>query len=52
MRDAELKSRVLRVWEKNLAVYGADMLWDQLNEDGIRVARCTVERLMADLGLQ
>lgn len=52
VRDAELMPQVLRVWEQNLAVYGADKIWDQLNKDGIRVARCTVERLMADLGLQ
>ena len=36
------------MWEQNLAVYGADKMWDQLNKDGIRVARCTVERLMRD----
>jgi putative transposase len=52
VRDAELKPRILRVWEENLAVYGADKVWDQLNKDGVRVARCTVERLMADMGLQ
>jgi putative transposase len=50
-RDAELKPQILRVWEQNLAVYGADKVWDQLNKDGIRVARCTIERLMADMGL-
>jgi len=52
VRDAELKPRILRVWEQNLAVYGADKVWDQLNKDGVRVARCTVERLMAEMGLQ
>jgi putative transposase len=52
IRDAELKPEILRVWEQNLVVYGADKVWDQLNKDGVRVARCTVERLMADMGLQ
>src|SRR5690606_5139635 len=52
MRDAELKPEILRVWEQNLAVYGADKIWDQLNKDGISVARCTVERLMDDLGIE
>jgi putative transposase len=52
IRDAELRPRILQVWEQNLSVYGADKVWDQLNKDGITVARCTVERLMADLGLQ
>lgn len=42
---------MLRVWEQRLAVYGADMVWDQLDKDGITVARCTVEPLMRDLGL-
>jgi putative transposase len=52
VRDAELRPQILRVWEQNLAVYGADKVRDQLNKDGVRVARCTVERLMADMGLQ
>jgi putative transposase len=52
LRDAELRPEILRVWEQNLSVYGADKVWDQLNKDGIRVARCAVERLMRDLGLQ
>ena len=52
VRDAELRPQVLRVWEQNLSVYGADKVWDQLNKDGVRVARCTIERLMADMGLQ
>jgi putative transposase len=52
IRDAELRPQILRVWEQNLSVYGADKVWDQLNKDGIGVARCTVERLMADLGIK
>ena len=51
MRDEELKDEILRVWGENLEVYGADKVWTQLNREGIRVARCTVERLMRDLGL-
>jgi putative transposase len=52
VRDRGLRPDILKVWEKNLCVYGADKVWDQLNKDGICVARCTVERLMADMGLQ
>lgn len=52
LRDAELRPRILKVWEENLAVYGADKIWFQLNDDGVRVARCTVERLMREMGLQ
>ena len=33
------------MWEQNLSVYGADKIWDQLNKDGITVARCTDEEL-------
>ena len=51
VRDAELKGEILRVWGENLEVYGADKIWTQLNREGIRVARCTVERLMRELGL-
>jgi putative transposase len=51
VRDEALRPEILRVWEENLCVYGADKVWDQLNKDGITVARCTVERLMADMGL-
>lgn len=52
LRDEALKPQIMRVYEANLSVYGADKIWDQLNKDGIDVARCTVERLMRDLGLQ
>jgi putative transposase len=51
LRDEELKPQILRVHTENLDVYGADKVWTQLNREGIRVARCTVERLMGDLGL-
>jgi putative transposase len=52
LRDEALRPEILRVWEQNLCVYGADKVWDQLNKDGITVARCTIERLMAGMGLQ
>ena len=51
LRDEELKPQILRVHSDNLDVYGADKVWTQLNREGTRVARCTVERLMGDLGL-
>ncbi len=50
-RDEELKIEIAKVYEDNLFVYGADKIWAQLNRDGTRVARCTVERLMRDMGL-
>jgi putative transposase len=51
LRDEELKARICRVHEENYGVYGARKVWRQLHRDGIVVARCTVERLMRQLGL-
>jgi putative transposase len=52
VRDARLRDEVTRVWKENYEVYGADKVWLELNRQGITTARCTVERLMRDLGLQ
>ena len=51
LRDAELKPEVARVHRDNFGVYGVDKVWAQLNREGVRVARCTVARLMRELGL-
>jgi putative transposase len=51
-RDAALKVSIRRVWDEHRQVYGADKVWAQLKREGIHVARCTVERLMRDLGLR
>jgi putative transposase len=51
VRDADLRPKLLKAWEDNYSVYGADKLWAHLNREGTRVARCTVERLMRDLGI-
>jgi putative transposase len=51
-RDAQLKAEIQRIWKENFEVYGARKLWRQLQREGSRVARCTVERLMGELGLQ
>jgi transposase InsO family protein len=51
-RDAELSAEIKRVFEANLEVYGARKIWRQLGREGVRIARCTVERLMRRLGIQ
>jgi putative transposase len=51
-RDEELRIQIRRVWEENFQAYGARKVWLQLQREGRTVARCTVERLMRDLGLQ
>ncbi len=50
-RDEVLKGEIERVHADNYGVYGARKVWLALNREGIAVARCTVERLMAELGL-
>jgi len=50
-RDAELMVEIQRVFDENLFVYGADKIWTQLNRENIRVTRCTVERLMRQMGI-
>jgi putative transposase len=40
------------VWNENFAIYGAKKVWQQLGREQISVARCTVERLMRELGLR
>jgi putative transposase len=54
IRDEYLKKEIMRAWEdprKARGKYGARKVWRQLNRDGIIVARCTVERLMRELGI-
>jgi transposase InsO family protein len=52
IRDERLRPEIKRVWQANRQVYGADKVWKQMNRERIAVARCTVERLMKQLGLR
>ena len=51
-RDRQLRLEIDRVYPANIDVYGYRKVWHQLGREGIEVARCTVERLMRDLGLR
>jgi putative transposase len=51
-RDTALKPEIARVFAENFGVYGVRKVWRQLRREDFTVARCTVERLMAELGLQ
>jgi len=51
-RDAELRPEMKRVWEDNRSVYGARKLWHAMRREGLDLARCTVERLMRDIGIE
>lgn len=51
-RDIALKIEIRRVFDENFRVYGVRKVWRQLQREGFGVARCTVARLMRDMGLQ
>ena len=51
-RDADLKVEIRRVFEENFRVYGVRKIWRQLQRKGVSVARCTVARLMRDMGIR
>lgn len=52
IRDTELKPEIARVHRENYSVYGARKVWLQCHREGIEMARCTVERLIRELGLE
>jgi len=51
-RDEQLHVEIRRVWDQNFQLYGVRKVWKQLNREGSSVARCTVARLMGDMGLR
>ena len=51
-QDQQLMPEIRRVWGENQQVYGARKVWLQLSREEKTVARCTVERLMKQLGIQ
>jgi len=50
--DELLRAEIRRIYDDNFAVYGAEKVWRQLRREGRTVARCTVERLMREMGLR
>src|SRR6187402_889321 len=51
-RDEELRGEIRRVYDEQFVVYGANKVWRQLKRESVKTARCTVERLMAEMGLR
>ena len=51
-QDELLSDKIQRVWGDNMQCYGVVKVWKQLKREGIDIARCTVQRLMRQLGLQ
>lgn len=52
VKDAELLPAIRKVHTDNIGVYGARKVYAELNREGTKVARCTVERLMRAEGLR
>jgi putative transposase len=50
-RDDQLRAAIQRGWDENEQVYGPRKVWRQLRREGVRVARCTIERVMRVMGL-
>ncbi len=51
-RDTVLRGTIQRVFDENFRVYGVRKVWRQMMREGESVARCTVARLMKDMGLR
>ncbi|MFJ1898742.1 MULTISPECIES: IS3 family transposase [unclassified Streptomyces] len=51
VRDVALKELITEIHDANFHVYGARKVWRELHRQGLVVARCTVERLMRELGI-
>ena len=51
-RDEELRGRIRQVWKENFDVYGVRKVWRELRRREESVARCTVARLMDEMGLK
>ena len=51
VRDEALTLKLRQVHAEHFGVYGARKLWRQLHREGVPAARCTVERLLKQVGL-
>lgn len=50
-RDQMLKPEITRVFAVSFAVYGVRKVWREMQREGFGIARCTIERLIRDMGL-
>jgi len=51
-RASESRPEIKRVWDENYLVYGVPKALYQLKREGFDLARCTVERLMKQIGIR
>ncbi len=50
-RDIVQRGHVRRIWLANRQLYGVRKMWRSLIREGLKIARCTVARLMRQMGL-
>ena len=50
--DQANRKNIQKAWDDNHSVYGAKKVWHALQRSGKVIARCTVERLMKQMGIQ
>jgi putative transposase len=50
-RDDEIREQIKRVHDDSSGLYGTRKVWHQMHREGVKVAKCTVERLMRIMGL-
>lgn len=50
-RDDAIRQEIARVHEASFGLYGTRKVWHQLRREGVKVAKCTVERLIHAMGL-
>lgn len=50
--DEQFCRHIYRVWTESYGIYGRRKVWQQLKRERIRIAKCTVERLMQKLGIE
>jgi transposase InsO family protein len=50
--DDERREEIRRVWTEQQEVYGPKKVWKQLRREDHPIARCTVVRLMREMGLR
>ena len=51
--DKHLMAQIKHIWQDSGCRYGIRKVWHKLKQDGMpKLGRCTVERLMKQLGIQ
>ena len=49
--DDEMREAIKCVHDASFGLYGKRKVWHQMRREGVAIAKCTVERLMAAMGL-